>query len=89
MTERTVTGSRVGTRTRRGGEDPRYPLELRARRSARHALDGNPTILIVTEAEVERAKTLIGDAPVVVATSFSFMRWLTAQGERKARRKRA
>jgi hypothetical protein len=51
-------------------------LEHRAQRCVVHAQRGEPIILVVGADELERARALVGEAPVIVATGGQTMQFL-------------
>jgi hypothetical protein len=66
-------------------------LAGRARRCIAHAMAGNATILIAQAGEIERAKAMVGVAPVIVCSASECAQFLTFMakgggGFRRARR---
>jgi uncharacterized protein (DUF1778 family) len=57
---------------------PQFSLEARAARCIEHASgpNGQPVMLVVTEAELPKARKLVGDAPCIVATPADAQRFL-------------
>jgi hypothetical protein len=52
-------------------------LAARVARSIAHASTGDATMLVVAESEIERARSMIGDQPVIVATPQEARNFLT------------
>jgi hypothetical protein len=64
-------------------------LAARVRRSIAHADAGNATMMILQPDEIQLAKLMIGDHPVIAASpqeARTFLAYL--QGKRQAKRKR-
>lgn len=51
-------------------------LADRARRAAKRAAAGSPVVLVVTESELDEAKRLCGEAPVVCCTGEDARRFI-------------
>jgi hypothetical protein len=52
-------------------------LAARVRRCIAHVSTGDAAMLVVAKSEIERAKAMVGDQPVIVATAAEARQFLT------------